>query len=418
MNRFTRRLLAFIAFTISTTLLLSAQESTTSQPQEPTSGPYKVGDYYNEGGLEGVVFQVSEDGTSGKIVHLTQSRGVRMWASSKEGANRLFGATNMSDGAANCRIITQLYGWKEKFPAFAWCIALGKGWYLPAIDELYEFTMNSATQRLVNTTLKKLGATPIPNRSEWVDYWSSTEMDLRYANGEYSAWGINTQNGVMKDARHLYARVRAVAAFPIVEVEAANDSAANITSAPYNVGDYYNDGTLQGVVFEVSEGGMHGKIISMSQPSQDLLWSIGEEQKRVIGATDRKSGKTNMVKVMSIEGWQKLYPAFAWCASLGEGWYLPAIEEVKVFMSEDVHAKVNATLDSQLATKLHTLHPVPPAEKWEDYWSSTESEELYTPDEEYEGDVCAYAIGYFIINSTEYQATKRNDSSVRAVAEF
>ncbi|MBE6203019.1 MAG: serine/threonine protein kinase, partial [Rikenellaceae bacterium] len=35
-----------------------------------TSAPYKVGDYYNENGKEGVVFEVSDDGRHGKIVSL------------------------------------------------------------------------------------------------------------------------------------------------------------------------------------------------------------------------------------------------------------------------------------------------------------------------------------------------------------
>lgn len=404
-------------FIFSQTLV--AQVTTPTLTKEPTSGPYKVGDYYNEGGLEGVVFQVSEDGTSGKIVNLSQSRGVRQWASTNEGTNRLLGAMDMDNGLANCRLITQLDGWKEKFPAIAWCVAQGKGWHLPAINELREFILNPTTSRLVNNTLKALGATPIPGRSEMVDFWSSTERDFCYTSGKYCAWGVNSKGGVSNDnGKSLYAKVRAIATFPIEEVEVEDGALTATTSAPYKVGDYYNNGTLRGVVFHINEDGTHGKIVSMAQSGEDLLWSLGEEQKRVIGATDRKCGKNNMTKVMSIENWQNLYPAFAWCAKLGDGWYLPAIEEVELLMQEETHAKVNATLDTFLATPLHTLHPVFPQEKWEDYWTSTESEELYTPDEEYEGEVCAYALGYFIINSTEYQVTKRNDSTVRAVAEF
>ena len=77
MKRLSNTLLAFILLTLSATSL-SAQENTPTQLREPTSAPYQVGDYYNENGMEGVVFQVSEDGTSGKIIHLTQSKGVRL----------------------------------------------------------------------------------------------------------------------------------------------------------------------------------------------------------------------------------------------------------------------------------------------------------------------------------------------------
>ncbi|MBQ5751895.1 MAG: SUMF1/EgtB/PvdO family nonheme iron enzyme, partial [Bacteroidaceae bacterium] len=37
------------------------------------------------------------------------------------------------------------------------------------------------------------------------------------------------------------------------------------TSAPYKIGDYYNDGTKEGIVFEISNGGYSGKIVSLEQ---------------------------------------------------------------------------------------------------------------------------------------------------------
>ena len=38
-----------------------------------------------------------------------------------------------------------------------------------------------------------------------------------------------------------------------------------LTSAPYAVGDYYNDGTKEGVVFDVWDNGNSGKIVSMTK---------------------------------------------------------------------------------------------------------------------------------------------------------
>ena len=49
--------------------------------QAQTTKTYKVGDYYNDGLKEGVVFQVSADGTKGKIVSMNGS-GMLMWSSS------------------------------------------------------------------------------------------------------------------------------------------------------------------------------------------------------------------------------------------------------------------------------------------------------------------------------------------------
>ena len=135
----------------------------------------------------------------------------------------------------------------------------------------------------------------------------------------------------------------------------------------YQVGDYYDDGVKQGVVFEVTADGQHGKIVSLTGSSEEIEWSSDENEKeRFIGANDKSNGANNMAKVMRISGWRKKYPAFAWCADLGEGWYLPAIEELKKFTLDDaIRNAVNRTLETK-GTKL----------AWHYYWSSTEYNEF------------------------------------------
>lgn len=41
----------------------------------------------------------------------------------------------------------------------------------------------------------------------------------------------------------------------------------------YRVGDYYNDGMKEGIVFEVTSGGKKGKIMSLNQ-SPLLPWTV------------------------------------------------------------------------------------------------------------------------------------------------
>ncbi len=125
----------------------------------------------------------------------------------------------------------------------------------------------------------------------------------------------------------------------------------------YKVGDYYNDGVKEGVVFEVSSDGKHGKIVSMKQSATELRWcSEKKERKRQIGASSKTDGAKNMAVVKAIPGWESMYPAFKWCADLGEGWYLPAIEELlKIYKNKD---KLNPHLTDELS------------DRW--YWSSTE----------------------------------------------
>ncbi len=376
-----------------------------------TSAPYSIGDYYNEDGLEGVVFATSEDGRCGTILSLVESKGVRQWASTPEAQKRHFGTSSLSDGMENFRIIANLEGWQTHFPAFAYCASLGDGWYLPSIHELKEFLFNPLVNPAVSKTLFELNATPLPNKDKWKDYWSSTEFEKQYASGEFCAYGINTKNGVSKDnGKSRYATVRAVATFPKSQT---HTSTTATTSAPYAIGDYYNDGKLKGVVCEVDEQGLHGKLISLQQYNQKIYWALGEERQKVIGATDKLDGKKNMKIVTAIEGWKELYPAFEWCASLGKEWYLPAINELTTLFSDSAAIDaINTALYSKLAPLLH------PIGSWNDYWSSTEVSTIYTPDEEFEGEISANALGFYLYDSAAHSASKGSDLCVRAMAVF
>ena len=132
----------------------------------------------------------------------------------------------------------------------------------------------------------------------------------------------------------------------------------NGTLAPggkYRVGDYYNVNGKKGVVFWVDETGRHGKIVSLTESSNGLQWSSDtNEQKRLIGADDTNNGANNMAKVKQISGWESKYPAFKWCADLGEGWYLPAINELRLFT---LNASVNDAVNQTLAIKGKKINP-------------------------------------------------------------
>ncbi len=141
----------------------------------------------------------------------------------------------------------------------------------------------------------------------------------------------------------------------------------------YEIGDYYDDGRKRGVVFDVTADGRHGKIVSLNESSKRLQWTSDEsEQKRLIGADDEHNGANNMAKVKQIAEWQKKYPAFAWCADLGEDWYLPAIEELKKFTLDTV---IYDAVNRRLAKKGKAM-----AKRGKDYlyYSSTESVEKHT----------------------------------------
>ena len=176
-----------------------------------------------------------------------------------------------------------------------------------------------------------------------------------------------------------------------------------VPAKTYKVGDYYNENGKEGVVFEVTADGLHGKIVCMTQSAEELKWaSDASEQRRLIMADSQTDGAYNLAKVQAISDWQSKYPAFAWCASLGEGWYLPAIDELKALMSNvEIRDAVNSTLVAKGGTQLDSNGC---------YWSSMEENRKFL------GVFCAW--GFSLGDDTVFGGYKYYGNSVRAVATF
>ncbi len=181
-----------------------------------------------------------------------------------------------------------------------------------------------------------------------------------------------------------------VIALMAVGVNAANgDNGATMTGGPYKVGDYYNDGTKEGIVIEVYDGGWHGKIVSLDYSKEQ--WAVDAVYEIRTGATSNTDGMSNMNKIKKLPNWKVNYPAFAWCAALGSGWYLPAQNEL-VLIYENVKA-VTMGLKHRGYEGLTGI-----------YWSSTESE------------FCAWYVGMY--GGDTYGYGKHDYNYVRAVSAF
>lgn len=134
----------------------------------------------------------------------------------------------------------------------------------------------------------------------------------------------------------------------------------------YKVGDYYNDGTKEGVVFYVDATGQHGKIVSLDEYWMQWCTDVQYDKKISVGATSKTDGKSNTDKVMARADYKE-YSAFCWCRNKGKDWYLPAIDELKLLLLNDsVHDTVNCTLESRSARKLSNR------DTFSNYWSSSE----------------------------------------------
>ncbi len=173
------------------------------------------------------------------------------------------------------------------------------------------------------------------------------------------------------------------------------DFTTNATSTltrRYEVGDLYDDGTKRGVVFEVTPDGKHGKIVSLEQSDRMLIWS---KEDKTTGATSSTDGMANMKSIQTIVGWREKYPAFAWCADLGEGWYLPAQDELWAIYK--ARNKIDATLSATGCTKLNG--------PW--YWSSSECGTY---------GFCAWTVS--MSSGSTSRSFKINGYCVRAVSAF
>ena len=92
-----------------------------------TAKVYAPGDFYEEDGVEGVVFYVTDGGTSGYIMSLDQAD--LQWSTENVWANcvSVRGEWNTED---------MLKLGADKYPAAKWCANHGDGWFMPSSREL------------------------------------------------------------------------------------------------------------------------------------------------------------------------------------------------------------------------------------------------------------------------------------------
>ena len=129
--------------------------------------------------------------------------------------------------------------------------------------------------------------------------------------------------------------------FVAVVAQPATDVQSN-----YQIGDIVTINGVQGIVFQTSP---NVKIVSMVETSLKwciLYWEdidpivLLDTTLEAIMATDAKdkdNGLVNMSIIKSKTNWQSKFPAFKWCSELGEGWYLPAVNELKaLYIQADI----------------------------------------------------------------------------------
>lgn len=176
-------------FTIDRNMIQPMQKlKTVITPLKPS---YKVGDFVNYNGGDGIVYYA--DNTTVKLVSVTKTSA--KWGLS--GTN--LQANNENNGLINATTVMN-QGKIESSPALLWCDTYGDGWYLPARMELREiFNVQSE----INNALTANDYDTISGT-----YWSSTES------GAYCAYLVTPVESYLGDKTSSY-NVRAVISFDI-----------------------------------------------------------------------------------------------------------------------------------------------------------------------------------------------------------
>lgn len=177
------------------------------------------------------------------------------------------------------------------------------------------------------------------------------------------------------------------------ELSRVDSASPKVFRRIYKIGDYYpiadDPVSAIGVVFSTIDNGMHGKIISLDESLELTLGPLLET-----GAKSKRSGANNK-KIIFGEGHNLFeYEALNWCTEKGEGWYLPAIEELAEMYKQKI--KINRSISPLLR-------------------GNSLSRGVYISSTEYDkSEVLVFHFG----NGQRFHQNKSSKSKVRAVREF
>lgn len=307
---------------------------------------YTVGTLCNEDGKTGIVYWVSDDGNNARMISLTESKTAWGKLGTETGANSDF------DGEDNLKTVRGIDATLADHPAFKACADLGDGWYLPSSKELANI---SAAYTMINQALKANGGTELSPAY----HWTSTEYSYDAPN---SAWTLSMTDGSTlvssKTAERLVRAIAYLGERPVQETV-------------YAVGDPYREADeIVGIVYEVTDGGKHGKIVALSNVAEkdrsNAMWDKRanvNDNYVLINASSLDDGMANMEAARANDPDLANFTALSLCAEKGAGWYIGAVNEMKALYA--VKDAINTALKANGGRAFDTT----------EYWTSTEGSE-------------------------------------------
>lgn len=104
-----------------------------------------------------------------------------------------------------------------------------------------------------------------------------------------------------------------------------------VNAQQYKVGQVYSVNGVDGLVAYVDASGQHGLLLSLEESDKD--WMKDKDLITQTKAFNAEDGMKNMEAIAQFIAENHLswsdFPVFEWAKNLGEGWYIPAQEELK-----------------------------------------------------------------------------------------
>lgn len=164
----------------------------------------------------------------------------------------------------------------------------------------------------------------------------------------------------------------------------------------YKIGDYYDVNGIKGVIFKVDATGEHGLIVSLDKFKGK--WSSDKKAKFETNAFFEDDGQKNMDAIAKFieesgNSWS-LFPYYEWCRNKGEGWYAPALDEMK-----DLIIAINGSIGKYVAENWRAFESVIVSHNGESLFGSVELPKggksphtMFTSTEANKGKIYAFGI--------------------------
>lgn len=155
-------------------------------------------------------------------------------------------------------------------------------------------------------------------------------LRIDYQNGESDTFGTTPKEQQSVSAEEVSAPTPTSA--PVAEPAPKPEAQAVVYRVKPELGRVYDDNGVKGIVVRIDDDGMHGLMLSLTESDGYLPWTTLREPYPAVEASSKSDGRENVAAVeryIAENGlsWED-FPAFKWCRDLGDGWYLPAVDEL------------------------------------------------------------------------------------------